>query len=237
MHPCGLADLEEPFWSGSRWFRRGDATVGLVVLGEERTVYAITAHDEPGTLVLLLELLDEVPDNTMITGPIGLAAAVGAVTEIEDWGVHVKCVLSDLTRLPEPVGVVPLPAADSSRFRTAADQDPDAVFFLESMLADDTFVEIPDPGDPDSLIAAAGTHVLGEHHGVAAVGAVYVRPDHRGHGLGALVTSGVCARLAGRVETIGLNVHAANTPARRTCTKIAFTDILEYEESVLRPKM
>ena len=31
-HIYALADLEEPFWSASQWFRRGDAVVGVVSL-------------------------------------------------------------------------------------------------------------------------------------------------------------------------------------------------------------
>ena len=38
VHPYGLADLEEPFWSSSTWFRRGDAVVAVLDLGGDPAV-------------------------------------------------------------------------------------------------------------------------------------------------------------------------------------------------------
>ena len=46
MHPYGLADLEEPFWSSSTWYRRGDAVVAVLDLGGDPVVYAIAADDD-----------------------------------------------------------------------------------------------------------------------------------------------------------------------------------------------
>jgi ribosomal protein S18 acetylase RimI-like enzyme len=49
--------------------------------------------------------------------------------------------------------------------------------------------------------------------------------------LGRAVTAAVARRLRPRVPTIGLNVAAANAPARRIYASIGFTDILTYEEA------
>ena len=74
VHAYALADLESPIWERSEWHRRGDATVGIVDLGEGvTTVYAVSAADPGGSLALTVDLLDRIPAGTMITGPLGLA--------------------------------------------------------------------------------------------------------------------------------------------------------------------
>ena len=235
-HAYGLADLESPLWDRSTWFRRDDATVGIVALGDGiTTVYAISPADPNGSLALVVELLDEIPDGSMITGPVGLGAAVGVGGPINDLGPHVKCVLAHPERLPSAAAAQPLAVGDFARVTRLHATDPGAAFVLEPMLADGTFVGISHPDDPDRLVAAAGTHVLSSTYEIAAVGAVLVDPAARGQGLGAIVTAGVCGRLKGRVRTIGLNVDARNLAARRTYERIGFVDCLEYEEVIVRP--
>jgi len=236
IHAYGLADLESPFWEASRWFRRGDAAVGIVDLGEGvTTTYAISSADAAGSLVLVAELLDRIPAGTMITGPTGLAETIGRRCEIDDLGPHVKCVLVRPDLLPSADSVVSLSIDDFPAVAALHATDPGAAFVLPAMLADDTFVGIVDTADPQRLVAAAGTHVVSERYDIAAIGAVFVDPEARGRGLGAVVTAGACARLKGRVSTIGLNVDAANTSARRTYERIGFVDCLDYEEIVVGP--
>lgn len=237
VHTYGLADLEEPFWGRSEWFRRGDAAVGIVDLGAGvTTVYAVSTADPAGSVALVVELLDHIPAGTMITGPVGLTDAIRPRAAIDDLGLHVKCALGDATRLPESVGTIPLGVDDFGRLAALHATDPGAAFVLESMLADGTFVGLPDPADPSRLVAAAGTHVLSPTYAIAAIGAVFVEPQARGNGHGATVTAAVCERLRGRVTTIGLNVEAGNVAARRTYARLGFVDCLEYEEIVVRAK-
>jgi len=61
-HIYALADLDEPFWSASTWWRNGDAALGLVGLPEGQTiVYAVSTADAQGTLALASELATEIP--------------------------------------------------------------------------------------------------------------------------------------------------------------------------------
>ena len=236
VHAYGLADLEEPLWGRSRWFRRGDAVAGIVDLGKGiSTVYAVSAADPDGSVALVVDLLDEIPPATMITAPLGLAAAVGARCEIDDLGVHVKCHLRRPAQAVDTAAIVPIATADFPRLAALHETAPGDAFVLESMLADDTFVGIEHPDEPGRLIAAAGTHTLSERYRIAAIGAVLVEPAFRGRGLGAVVTAGVIDRLVGRVDDIALNVEAANAPARRTYQRLGFVDLLEYEEIIVRP--
>lgn len=237
VHAYGLADLEGDYWAGGRWFLDGEATVGLVPLGPGQwTVYAITAADERGTLRLVVDVLDEIPDGTMITGPVGLADAVAAVAPIDDLGLHVKCVLEPGGHWPDTTAVVPIDPADFPRLEALHATAPGDAFVVASMLDDGGFVGVEHPDEPGRLVAAAGTHTLSDTHRIAAVGAVLVEPAWRGRGLGAVVTAGVIERIGDRVDTIRLNVEAENIAARRTYARLGFVDVLTYEEIILRPR-
>lgn len=233
VHIYALADLEEPFWSGSRWYRRGDAVVGLIGLpsGEGLACYAVATRDPAGTLGLLVDLAPALPPGLLITGPAGLGATLAEVRPIVWHAPHVRYELVEAGTLPaEDRRVEPLGPADQAELEALYDADPGAVFFLPHMLDDGAFVGVRDAG---RLVAAAGTHVLSPEHGVAAIGAVYTQPAHRGRGLGRAVTVAVARRLRGRVATIGLNVASANTAARRVYESIGFAPLLTYEEAEL----
>ncbi|MFP5487096.1 MAG: GNAT family N-acetyltransferase, partial [Acidimicrobiia bacterium] len=233
VHIYALADLEEPFWSGSRWYRRGGAVVGLVGLpsGEGLACYSVATRDPVGTLDLLAELAPDLPSGLLITGPAGLAGALGPVRPLVWCAPHVRHELVDRDALPpadrrvEPLGRADLPAIEA-----LYGADPGAVFFLPHMLDDGAFVGVRDGG---RLVAAAGTHVLSTRHDVAAIGAVYTAPSHRGRGLGRAVTAAVARHLLDRVATIGLNVAAANSGARHIYESIGFAPILTYDEAEL----
>lgn len=233
-HLYAFADLEEPFWAASTWYRRGDAVVGLVSLPETPTlaVYGVSTRDPDGCLALLADLAPALASGVLITGPVGL---VGALTPIRDlaWsGPHVRYELTDRALLAasattDVATVEPLGSADLDELSALYASEPGAAFFLPHMLDDATFVGARVDGQ---LAAAAGTHVLSEHYGVAAVGAVFTHSSQRGNGLGRAVTVGAAQRALNRVEMIGLNVSASNGAARSIYSRIGFEPILDYEE-------
>lgn len=73
------------------------------------------------------------------------------------------------------------------------------------------------------LAAAAGTHVVAPHSGVAVVGNVFTHPQFRGLGLAERVTSAVTAELLERgCATVALTVNPENTPAVRAYTRLGY---------------
>jgi len=231
-HIYALADLDEPFWSASTWWRSGDAALGLVGLPGGRTiVYAVSSADPDGTLALAAELNDEIPA-TLITGSTGIAAVFEHAGRALVWqrSYH-RFHLPDHDLVPEATDrVVALDPSDADAALALYATVPNAAFFSPSMLHDDTFVGILEAG---SLIAIAGTHVLSEKYDVAAIGAVFTHPDHRGRGWGAAVTAGVIHRIGDRVPTIGLNCTVANASARQIYTTMGFVESLAYDECEL----
>jgi ribosomal protein S18 acetylase RimI-like enzyme len=235
VHPYGLADLDEPFWSSSTWYRRGDAVVAVLDLGGDDAVYAIAADDEKAaaTLELLADVVGDLPEQYLITGPVGVTDPLRGRYAVEWVGPHVKMHLAEPDRLPEPdAGVEWLTRddADDVIALRATDHDVSA-FFIPELLDSGLYGGLRVDG---ALVAIAGVHVISEHHGVAAIGNVFTHPDHRGAGLASTLTATVARRLLDRVPVIGLNVGTDNAAARTVYRRLGFVEVLPYEEAELR---
>lgn len=227
-HLYGLADIEEPFWSNSTWYRNGDAVVGLVSVGEEWiAVYAMSRVAPEATLGLLSQVHDSVPPGTLVTGPLGLHASISGIRNCRDIGPHWRMILGDLREIDGSAEAVALSEDDIEAARDLYASDEGGAFFLPAMLSGNPFVGIWEAG---RLVAAAGTHVASKRYGVAAVGAVITRPSHRGRGLGTIAVADLCKWLAGEYETVGLNVETANEPALRIYDGLGFRRVFQYEE-------
>lgn len=225
-HLYGLADLDDPLWSTSTWYRRGRAVVGRISDGAGWvTAYAMSREDPEATLRLLAEIEPELPSGTWITGPIGVSEALRARAQ-DPKGPHRRMILRHPEALPQAIAS-PLAVDDLADLHDLLASDPGGAFFLPSMLDQRTWHGIREGG---VLVACAGTHVVSDRYGVAAIGGVLTRPSHRGRGLGAKVTAAVARECAKRVDTVGLNVAEDNPTAARLYGRIGFVDELRYEE-------
>ena len=212
-HLYGLADLEEPFWSNSTWFIEGSAAVGLVSVGEDWMAgYAMSSMHPRETLNLLTGIQSALPTETWLTGPVGLTDHLATKRRIVPKGIHHRMILKGV---PEPHDrrVVALGPDDAEALMDLHHADPDSAFMLPTMLEDLHFRGV---WEGDTLVASGGTHAVSDRYGVAAIGALFTRPSHRGRGLGEAVMSALSASLADRYKTVGLNVAESNltgTPA------------------------
>lgn len=227
-HIYGLADLEEPLWSSSTWYAREDVAVGLVSDGTDWvTGYAMSRIAPKATLDLLVEVHPELPSGTWITGATGLFETLGPVRSARPIGIHWRMVLHDTSAAEDSSEVSWLGEGDFDAMVRLHASDPRGAFWLPTMLASNPFVGI---WEGDRLVASAGCHVASRAHGVAAIGAVFTAPTHRGRGLGRVVTSALCRRIADDYRTIGLNVEATNSPALAIYDSLGFRRAFQYEE-------
>jgi predicted GNAT family acetyltransferase len=103
---------------------------------------------------------------------------------------------------------------------------PDA--FQERQLAMGPFFGIRENGE---IISIAGVHIVSPWAGVAAIGNVFTRPDHRGQGLATKTSAAVVqALLEDEIDTIVLNVAMDNKPAIRCYENLGFTAYCNYYE-------
>jgi ribosomal protein S18 acetylase RimI-like enzyme len=232
-HPYGIADVAQ-LWERSRWWRAGDAVVGLMDLpgSDVPVLYAVSADAAEATLDLLRELEPQLPSAVMATGPVGLAAALAPDFAATFARAYVKLHLADAERLPPPD---PLTRVLTRRDLPALE----ALYATDPVAGDFFHAALLDTGlylgrwDGAELVATSGIHVLDEQHGVAAIGNVATHPAHRRRGLGRAVTATLCHHLLRRVPVVGLNVRQENVAARRLYLGMGFRIVLPYEEAKL----
>lgn len=82
------------------------------------------------------------------------------------------------------------------------------------------------------LVAVAGTHLVSQTYGVAAVGNVFTHPDYRGRGYAQACTAAVLRDLGARIPTVVLNVGADNPVAQHVYAKLGFSVHCEYYEAM-----
>ena len=81
------------------------------------------------------------------------------------------------------------------------------------------------------LVSAAGTHLLSEAYGRAAVGNVFTHPDYRQRGYAAACTAAVLDELSPRFAVIALNVGADNAGAIRIYERLGFVEGCRFLEA------
>ena len=92
--------------------------------------------------------------------------------------------------------------------------------FAPAQMADDIFFGAYIESE---LVAVAGTHVYAPDEGIADIGNVYVRHDHRRQGWGLVLAALVTAKLIEQgIETIFLNVRQSNQTAQRIYQKLGY---------------
>jgi ribosomal protein S18 acetylase RimI-like enzyme len=201
------------------------------------------------------------PDLTMVLHDYGTcilfahgAGSIGEAMDHVSWPVHLQVqrdALEEIKRhatvtsekhmgrmawraraLPPAPGAMRLTEADAPAL-TRLYQDGESTgespdFFHPAMLTHGVFFGMYEGNE---MIAAAGTHLVARDEGAAAVGNVYTRRDRRNRGLSKVVTTAVLNELRG-VETIGLNVRAANAAAIRVYESLGFERHCEFVEAL-----
>ena len=82
-----------------------------------------------------------------------------------------------------------------------------------------------------ALAAVAGTHLVSERTGMAAIGNVFTHPDYRGRGYATLATAAVAGALRRRgIRTVVLNVAQDNAPALHVYEKLGFARYCPFWE-------
>jgi ribosomal protein S18 acetylase RimI-like enzyme len=80
------------------------------------------------------------------------------------------------------------------------------------------------------LVAAAGTHVIGQRARIAVVGNVLTQPEFRGRGYAKATTAAVTAQLLEFCDHVVLNVRSDNPPALHAYQRLGYAEHVRFEE-------
>lgn len=237
VHPYGLADIDDAYWPGSTWWRRGAGAVGVVDVPGAVTpiLYAVAApaaEDDARSLLVDLARAGRLPARFVATGPLGMVAELDGCYAAVWERRYTKLWLAEPERLPPPdPAVEPLGPGDVDDVLALLAADPDREgFFVPQLLGFGHHHGIRAGG---RLVAMTGVHVLSERFGVAAIGNVATHPDHRRRGYARRLVATQCHGLVRVVPVVGLNVADGNEGARRLYESLGFRPAARYDEAEL----
>jgi ribosomal protein S18 acetylase RimI-like enzyme len=242
-HVYALADLDDVFWSDTRWFaaRSGGELSAVCLLLDKLALpilYAISPRADAAMYGLLDWLRPALPERVFATLGRELSAALATGFDVDSHGEFVKMALDGATRLDvaEPAGLERLGVEQLAELRdfyahdAYTPEERHGRFFESYMLELGPWFGVREAG---RLVCVAGVHVVSARTSVAALGGIATRPDRRGRGLARATTAALCRALYDEVKLVGLNVAADNTSARRCYERLGFREVCRYEEMEL----
>lgn len=227
-----LGDLAPAHFPHCRWIAAGDGLALLYeafsppvffFLGQADAARAVLADLDAPEMYLHVR-----PEILSVVEPL---YAVTRATPMWRMGLDIWHFRPEQDRLVELLG--PPDVAELERlYSDGLETGESPTFYFPSMLEEGVFCGIRENG---SLVAVAGTHLVNADDGVAAVGNVYTRRDHRGMGLAGMTTSAVVQHLVGMgIATIALNVKQDNPGARHVYERLGFSVHCDFVEGRAR---
>jgi RimJ/RimL family protein N-acetyltransferase len=235
LHFYELGDLDPFFWPHTRWhaWQDGAEIEALCLLYGASDVPTLLAFAPPEAMAPLARLLQALepalPARLYAHLSPGLIDLFGPSWRVAPHGPHRKMVLAR----PEA-----LDGVDVSKVVSLGPQDLPAVlalyeraypgnWFSPRMLETGLYRGIRSGAE---LAAIAGVHVFAPGQRVVALGNVATDPRERRRGHARAVTAALCRELLHRVDTVGLNVHAANAGALACYAGLGFRVVADYDE-------
>ena len=230
-----LGDLDPRQLPHTRWWVAcaPGGTIGAVLLLYD--AFDVPAVLPLGTPAAIGALLDAAPvrrargTRSVVQVPAAARPVVAERATIEHDHPLVRMTLHrrDHVAAPRDLSrVVPLTPQDAQALRRLLVHSPDAFFTPEQLMHGRAY-GVWHQGE---LVAAAGTHVLNPHEGVAVVGNVVTHPAWRNRGLATRCTARLVAALLEQVEQVALNVGRTNAAARRVYARLGFRPHLEAHD-------
>lgn len=227
-----LGDLDEPYWSRTRWFlwmEGGGPRAALLSYDNVALLAVGPASAHPALRALIAAAMPQLPESCHLHLMPGFEDLFAGHRTLHSQGEFRRMVRppADLAPPQEPVEWL-APEHEAEARALYAEAYP-GNWFDPRMLATGLYAAAR--GEDGRLAAIAGIHVASEARGVAALGNIATHPAHRGRGLATRVTRALVARL-GRC-TLALNVRAENGQARACYMGLGFRDAFAYCEHTM----
>lgn len=203
--------------------------VALVLLHEGLVPQSVFLMGDPeGCRAILADVVR--PRDAYFASRAEHQASLAALYELESSNSLVRMAVSASTFQPYPGHAERLVPGDIESLNRLY-QLGFGAGFPPSVLRDGVYYGVRAGG---RLIAAAGTHAIGHHRGIAVVGNVMTHVDYRDRGLAKVVTSAVTAELLDSVRDVALNVYAQNAPALAAYTRLGYREHCRLVERIGR---
>lgn len=231
-----LADLEPPLRAYSTFAtaQRGAGEPEAACLFLRHPAFnAMIPHGEPAGVSAILDGTALLGETFVLARPEHWAALAHHFTFTRGFQVMARMAVNSRTFLPveRRAGTRRLTLSDVTLARELYAGYPGNAF-NDDQLATGVFFGAFDPATGRRLVAVAGTHAIGRRYRIGAVGGVFTRPEARGRGFAAALTSAVTAELfALGCDDVILNVAVANLTARRVYARLGFVEHCRYREA------
>lgn len=235
LHPYELGDLDDFFWTHTRWFASSSGGDDIVLLYSATDLPVLLAlADEPHDRMrgLLASLGPQLPTRFYAHLSGRLADVFAPTHDVEPRGTHIRMVLEDDSLLGkvDTTGVERLSTSDMEELRDLYAASYPGNWFDPRMLETGHYCGIRRDG---AIVSVAGVHVFSARYRVAALGNITTHPGYRGRGLGTTVTAALCRGLAESTDLIALNVKEDNSAAIRCYERLGFSRIASYGEYMI----
>ncbi|MFZ5950625.1 MAG: GNAT family N-acetyltransferase [Candidatus Rifleibacteriota bacterium] len=229
-----IGDLDDFFWPYTRWYgiRRNNKLESLAMLySSGASACTLLAFSEPvdAGCRLLEQMTPHLPLSFYAHLSPGLEKALCQNFSADFHGNHQKMFLNKLLIDPDLdlTRATLLSKTDLPAIMKLYQESYPGNWFDPRMLESDRYFGI---FSGDELISIAGIHVYSKKYRVAALGNITTHINHRGKGLGSLVTTKLCQALVYDGLSIGLNVKSDNAKAISCYEKIGFRKVADYRE-------
>lgn len=237
VHLYGLADLDEPIWSTSRWWGLETDNELLAVVADIRLegistpiFYAQGRADDVDLVTLAGLVSDEIPDSCMAVLALGVVESLDHF-RVEPEGVFQRMVLRDHHACEAQAQAKRAGVGDLERLWNLIVREKSEITFLSPTMLEEVDYRVAT--FEGEVVAMAGVHIYSERASVAAIGNVLTAADHRREGLASKLISDLCAELIRSVGLIGLNHRVGNMAAERCYEKLGFAAVHTYWEGSL----
>ncbi len=224
-----VGQLEPGLFERTEWYSAyGDTGTGLVLHSRGGLGDAMFVSGDAGAIAAISSLYPG-PRTTYLTCQPQHLDALRRRYHLSNQQPMIRMVTSPETFKPvETVQTIPLSGVDIRRINGLYSSEGGPSFYVPEHVDAGIYFGVIKEG---RLLAAAGTHVVAPHEGVAVVGNVFTHPRFRGRGFATAVTSAVTEILLRTCPHVVLTVDPNNAPAVRAYRRLGYIESCQLVEA------